>query len=766
MLSIISVAVMSQTYNLNISGTVTDEISGEPVIQHFVDIFIPGDSVTGDFFYFNRVFTDGNGHYEDNIDVPTGETGDVYVETFSCDNYLSETQEYGENNNVLVFDFSICNDPAGNECQAFFDYHSEGGPLSIVFTDLSLGNPETWLWNFGDGTTSTQQYPVHIYGEEGEYYVSLEIATDSGDCSSIFEMPIWVGNDSIWPGDCMAMYYYYADSVDYLTVDFIDMSMGREGLDPDSWFWEFGDGTSSVEQNPSHTYGDFGEYDVCLTIQSTDPVTGETCESTFCSLVYVTDWGNYCEAWFYYMPQGDTNNPNGDLGMTIQFIDESWGNPTSWSWDFGDGFTSGEQNPVHEYAEDGIYDVCLSIFSDSCESTYCEEVFVYGYSWDECYTWFDYNVTDLTVDYTAYYQGADSSAVSVTYSWEFGDGETAYGETVQHVYAEEGYYEVLLVAIADDGSCETEWFDYVWVGDEFSFGLEGYVYLDDSVMADFADVYLMTFDTLGNELINITTTQIDSYGYYEFEEDGFENCMYFIQAELTEASGFYGDYAPTYHYSALNWEEAWPVFPFPMGYTFDVHMISNGDVTQGSGFINGIVNADESRGIMSNVLVMLQDIDGKTLTYVRTNENGEFQFSNLSYGTYIVYTEIVGIETTPAVVNLTQDNSTVDITIIVANGEAVMGIDNISAFVEEVGNISPNPVLENAYFEITLKQDSEIIVYVINQFGQTIETNATRLNAGKNEVHLQTSSLPQGVYIVNILAEDGIGTVRKFVKIR
>lgn len=765
MFSIISMAVISQTYNLNISGTVTDEVTGEPVIQHPVDIFIPGDSVIGDLFYFNRVFTDGMGQFEDNIDVPVGEEGEVFVETYSCDNFLSVSQDYSENNNVLVFDFVVCYDPSVGDCQAYFDYHPEGGPTSIVFTDMSFGNPETWLWDFGDGTTSTEQYPVHVYDDLGEYDVSLEITADGGDCSSIFEMPVWVGNDTIWPGDCMAMFYYFSDSADYLTVDFLDMSIGRDGSFPDTWFWEFGDGNTSTEQNPSYTYGDYGDYDVCLTITSIDPVSGDICESTFCSLVFVTDWDNYCEAWFYYMPQGDTNYPSGDFGLTLQFMDESWGYPTSWLWDFGDGTTSTEQNPIHEYADEGNYEVCLSISSDSCESTYCEDVYVYGYG-DLCYTWFDYVVTDLAVDYSAFYQGSDSNSMTATYAWDFGDGETGTGETVQHVYADDGYYQVGLTAIADDGSCEVTYFDLVWVGDEFTFPVNGYVFLDNNAIADFADVYLMTFDTLGSGLFNIATTQIDANGYYEFEEVGFEHCIYFVQAELTDASAFYGDYSPTYHYSALNWEEALPVFPFPTGEGNDIFMIADSNVTLGDGNINGIVNGDESRGMLSNVLVLLQDENGVTLTYLRTNENGEFQFPELSYGTYVVYTEIVGIETIPAVVTINQDNPTVDITIIVANGEAVMGVENISAYIKEVGNISPNPVSENARLEVSLKEDSEINIHISNQYGQIVSTYENHLNTGKNEVLLQTSSLAPGVYIVNILAEDGINTTRKFVKLR
>ena len=760
LLSFLSLAVISQTYNLNISGTVSDE-DGNPVIQREIFISIPADSLNRDFVYFNTVFTDGMGYFVENIDVPDGEEGFVIVETYGCNGgMLTQDDDYSENNNVLVFDFEVCTDSIG-DCMAMFDYIQNDVPLTLAFFDLSFGNPVEWDWEFGDGATSDEQNPVHTYGDEGEYFVTLSIENAAGDCSSTIELPVYVGNDSIWYGECMAMFYYYPnDSLNSFTYNFVDVSRGFGNLLPSTWSWDFGDGTTSDEQNPTHAYSDEGEYEVCLTITSSNPATGETCEDTFCELVIVTDWENNCEAWFFYMPLGD-------LGMTLQFTDESWGYPTSWLWEFGDGTTSDEQNPIHEYTEEGIYNVCLSIFSDSCESTYCEDVFVYNNNWDECITWFDYVITDLTVDYTAYYDSFDSVATTATFTWDFGDGETGTGETISHTYADNGIYDVMLTAEAVDCSCTTTYYDMVWVGEDFSFSVSGNIYLEDSLFADAGNVYLMTFDTTGNGLINIATTQIvGDAGYYEFEEVGFEHCMYFIQAELTDGSAYFGDYIPTYHLSAMNWEEAWPVFPTPNGSSYNVYMIADSNVTNGDGNISGIVNSDENRSLMSEILILLQDENRNPLTYLRTDENGEFQFPELDYGTYIVYTEIVGIETTPAVVTLTQDNPTANITIIVANGEATLGVNNISDYLEEVGNVTPNPVAENARIEISIKEASTVTVSVVNQYGQSLSISENQMNIGKNEISLQTSSLPQGIYIVSIVPEDGIKTVRKFVKLR
>ncbi len=682
LLGFMSLAVIGQDYNLNISGYVTDEDSGEPLVQQMVNISIPGDSLSRDFYYFNTVFTDADGFFEDNIEVPDGETGTVYVETFSCDgSFVSESEEFSENSNELEFDFELCSDPSG-------------------------------------------------------------------------------GGD-----DCMAMYFYCPDSTDFMTINFVDMSMGMMGDEPSSWDWEFGDGTGSTEQNPVHTFADEGEYEVCLTITAIDSISGDTCESTYCSDVYVENWDFNCEAWFYYYPLGDDTCMMGcGDGLTLQFMDYSWGNPSEWEWDFGDGTTSNEQNPIHEYATGGEYQVCLSISSDSCESSYCETVYVSDDGNNDCYSWFEYETTDLSVDFSGYLMSGDST---VTYSWDFGDGEYGTGQSVTHVFAEAGMYFVNLTAQTADSSCFADYAEIVWVGESFSFAVFGNVYLEDSLMADFADVYLMTFDTLGDNLVNVATTQIDADGYYEFDGVGLENCIYFVQSELTDASAYYGDYLPTYHLSALNWEDAWPVFPMPMGFAYDIYMLADSNVmNSGSAIINGLVNSDESRGLMSDVEILLMDENKNPITYLRTDENGNFQFRELQYGTYIVYTEIVGIRTTPALVTLSPDSPQVDITIVVANGEAVLGVGQQSDIIEDLGEISPNPVSDNAYFNISLKEGSTIKLEIMNQFGQVLSSKELNVNQGETKINLQTSTLKQGFYFVNITPSDGIKSVRKFIKIR
>jgi len=754
--------VTSQTFTVTVSGTVNDINGDNPPIEGQM-VFINTDSISGDFFYYNMVVTNPNGYFEDSFDVPTGVTGDLFVSTMGCEGaMLVEEVQFSENNNDFTFSFLTCGDPSGggDDCEAMFYYYPEDNSMyTIQFMDLSLGFPDTWDWDFGDGGTSTEQNPVYTYDDEGDYYVSLTISSDSLDCTSTVEMLVRVG-DSIWyPDSCLAMFYTYPDQENFLTMNFMDMSIGINGNPPDSWYWDFGDGTTSNEQNPVHTYSEEGMYEVCLTIS-----TGDICENTYCEYIDVIDWNNECLAQFFYFPAPDSNPAGGDYA--IQFIDASWGDPTCWDWDFGDGGTSTEQNPLHVYGEDGFYEVCLSIanLADSCESTYCEEVYFYNDTIIDCWAWFEYEMDELTVDFEGYLMNSQTGE----YTWDFGDGTGGDGPTISHTYGTDGVYTVTL-SVADSASgCGTTYTEMLVVGD-VPFIVSGYVFLEDSLMADYADVYLMTFDTIGDDLIAVAETEIDENGYYEFEEEVTDYCIYFVQAELTDGSAYYGDYLPTYHISALNWWEAMPIFRFYGydDYAADIYMIpSQGDNSTGGGVIIGTVTNEDGRSVMQDVEILLLNGDSNPLTYDMTNAGGLFDFSALSYGTYIVYTEIVGIETTPVTITLSAENPNANINIVVKNGEALLGIgEPQSAFIEDIGAIYPNPANGNVSLQVNMKQSSTVNISIANSYGQQLTNETKRFGTGTQQIRLNTSQLPKGLYFISIQANDGVVHVQKFVKL-
>lgn len=158
-------------------------------------------------------------------------------------------------------------------------------------------------------------------------------------------------------GNCQAS-FYAVDSSGTGDFYFVDMSYGT-GL---TYAWDFGDGNTSTLQNPAHSYTSIGTYTVCLT------VSNFLCTTTYCTTVTVG--ASNCQANFY--AYNDTVN---DI---VYLVDLSYSNNSqavTYSWDFGDGNTSGLQYPSHTYASNGIYLVCLTIADNNgCTSTFCDSI--------------------------------------------------------------------------------------------------------------------------------------------------------------------------------------------------------------------------------------------------------------------------------------------------------------------------------------------------------------------------------------------------------
>ena len=129
-------------------------------------------------------------------------------------------------------------------------------PLAVVFSDQSSNNPINWQWDFGDGGTSTEQNPSHTYNDEGTYTVILTASNEFGSDTK-------TETDYIATGTAPTASFTASptNGIAPLAVVFSDQSSN----DPIDWQWDFGDGDTSTEQNPSHTYSDEGTYTVTLT---------------------------------------------------------------------------------------------------------------------------------------------------------------------------------------------------------------------------------------------------------------------------------------------------------------------------------------------------------------------------------------------------------------------------------------------------------------------------------------------------------------------
>jgi PKD repeat protein len=144
---------------------------------------------------------------------------------------------------------------------ADFSAEPESGcvPLSVQFEDLTEGNPTSWLWYFGDDSTSVEQHPIHTYNDTGLFSVKLVVSNQYCADSLVKEeyiqvFPLPVPDFSAEPeSGCLPQ-----------EVQFQDLSVGN----PSAWLWHFGDDSTSTEQHPIHTYNDTGSFSVKLVVSN------------------------------------------------------------------------------------------------------------------------------------------------------------------------------------------------------------------------------------------------------------------------------------------------------------------------------------------------------------------------------------------------------------------------------------------------------------------------------------------------------------------
>lgn len=144
----------------------------------------------------------------------------------------------------------------------------------------------------------------------------------------------------------------------------VDVDFSNESGNAVSYTWDFGDGTTSVEENPSHTYNEPGVYTITM-VAYVDGDCGFN--DTVTSVITVYD----------YPVAGFTSTPETPSTFApVTFTSTSSG-ATTWEWEFGDGFTSTEENPSHLYPLAGNYEVCLTVTNDAgCEDKICDSVII------------------------------------------------------------------------------------------------------------------------------------------------------------------------------------------------------------------------------------------------------------------------------------------------------------------------------------------------------------------------------------------------------
>lgn len=291
-------------------------------------------------------------------------------------------------------------------------------PLTVDFTNTSSSNATTFQWDFpgGNPSSSTEENPTVIWDNAGVYTVTLTASNAAGSSTSTTTITV---NQAP-----TADFSYFVSG---LTVSFSNASSNATG-----YSWDFGDGDASTEENPSHDYAQTGTVIVTLT------VVGE------CGMVTTTQ--TIVLEGSAPTPSFSVNNATGCLPFSVQFTDESEGEPTAWNWIFQGGTPSNstDQHPSVSYSAAGTYDVTLEVTNIYGTAT---QSFPAHITVEAAPTaGFSYSANQLTVSFMNESQGA------TIYGWDFGDGIINNEENPSYTYNQPGTYNVSLSATNNCGT--------------------------------------------------------------------------------------------------------------------------------------------------------------------------------------------------------------------------------------------------------------------------------------------------------------------------
>jgi gliding motility-associated-like protein len=299
-------------------------------------------------------------------------------------------------------------------------------PLVVNFTDQSTGSPNQWTWDLGNGVISLLQNPSTTYFNPGTYTVRLIVRNASGTDSLVKTNYI-----TVFPSPTATFTAERTTGCFPLSVNFSDGSTPGTGTITD-WFWDFGDGTTSPQQHPSHVYTAAGNYTVTLRVTNSSGCTRIITRTQYITIT------NGVIADFTNLDPGPCAAP-----ATVNFTNASTGpGPLSYSWIFGDGGTSTTTNPSHTYNTNGIYSVTLiAVSPQGCTDTIHKNNLI--------------NIGSINADFT----GPDSVCVNESFSltntssptplmnvWSFGNGTFSTDVNPAFSYSTPGNYTIKLVS--------------------------------------------------------------------------------------------------------------------------------------------------------------------------------------------------------------------------------------------------------------------------------------------------------------------------------
>ena len=308
------------------------------------------------------------------------------------------------------------------------------GPLTVDFTNTSTGNITGFNWDFGNGSSTTGQFPVPVTFQQGiiadtTYAITLTATNVCGSVDAVDSVQVMPAPTALFGTD-------YSQGCSPFMPVIANISYGL----PDTYFWDFGDGSTGTTSAALFTHTYFTDT-VPTTYTITLIVVNECGSDTISQQVTVMP--NTVTAFF------NTDPAVGCSPLTVNFTQFTSG-ATFTSWDFGDGNVSAIQDPSHTFfagANDTTFTVTLYANNGCSFDTAYATVTVFA----QPIVGFTYAPDSVCVNVP--FQFTNTSQNSANYIWDFGDGNGSGLTDPTHAYTTSGIYPVMLTATSQLNGC-------------------------------------------------------------------------------------------------------------------------------------------------------------------------------------------------------------------------------------------------------------------------------------------------------------------------
>ncbi len=739
-----------------VSGYVYDFNDTSGIADYRVMLF-EADTTGGGNDLMVEMITDANGYYS--YIIPNGSVNgtnrNYKIVLVGCSAYEDEVEAMNMNGSADSYshDFYICFYESCHSSYVYLTTENNNGTYDLyIYSSNAVADDANYNYVItGVGSQNGNEPAVFTNVPEGVYVININM---SGSDCGFSNAQGWIRIPKYDLQDCDATFTY---SLDPANNTITCIANATDTLLSD--WWDIADltlvgysGLGSYVGGDTFTFSGipYGSYNFIIwhTVGGGDTGCWETVTDT---VEFDNTDGTICDPAFFIQPT---------VGLpwtTMVGINQPGINHL---WIYGTDTVSTNNTCTIEYIPTFV--ITHVVYNNNGCNAYLTDTIGY-YGMPDCNS--EFYITPANVSNPNEYHIASTTSNLLTNTWVL-DGDTIGHNYIFNIVLTGPQTHNLCLTVSGD-SCSETTCQQITPDDNT---LSGTVLYQDNLSCtsciNDATAYLYRLENTDTSTIGIYVAAADIVNNnYQFTS--LPNGRYIIRGALNATNSEFDNYLPTYSHSQEYWEDA--LVNNLYGFNNQVGDILMLSVAQnpGSGLIGGGVVIEDTLRDMAgeNITVFIKNTSGVITKYNLTNSNGNFQLTNLAFGTYTLYADLPGYTCVPQTITISASDPSVSDVEIHLFPSIILGVPNQPEVVAEIGTPYPNPTEGNISIPVNAIKTSQLAIAVYNLLGQPVLNQNNMVSAGNQTILLPTEGLAQGIYILQIAdKKTGAVVTKKIVK--